>query len=70
MISSVSVTSCSASDLTCLCTNDDYIKTVIPCIDTSCDANDAQNAFAYAEDACRVVDVTIPKVCKVLGICS
>lgn len=67
MVSSVSVTTCSASDLSCLCTNSVYISTAVKCINKSCDATDAQNSYAYASYACSTVGVTVPSVASVLG---
>src|SRR5271156_4938180 len=66
MVSSVSVTSCSASDLQCLCTNSDYINVAVHCIAASCDSTDASDAFAYATYACSTVGVTVPSVDSIL----
>jgi hypothetical protein len=66
MVSSVSVTSCAASDLACLCTNSAYIDKAIHCIDSSCSPSDAQNSYAYATFACKSAGVIVPSVDSVL----
>jgi hypothetical protein len=51
----------------CLCTDTEYISGVIPCIDSSCDATEAERAYAFVEGACNSVGVTIPPVSSVLS---
>jgi CFEM domain len=67
MVSSVTVTSCSTTDLACLCTNSAYINKAIHCINSSCDATDASNSYAYATFACKNAGVTVPSVDSVLN---
>src|SRR5271154_4325746 len=67
MVSSVSVTSCSAADLSCLCNNSKYVSVAVHCIHDSCSAADAQNAYEYATYACSTVGVTVPNVNTVLN---
>jgi len=67
MVSSVSITSCSASDLSCLCSNPNYVSLAVHCISTSCSASDATDAYNYATYACSTVGVTVPDVSTVLA---
>lgn len=70
MVGAVSVTSCSATDLSCLCVNDAYIHKAITCINSSCSPSDAQKAYSYAAFACKQQGVTVPSVDSVLGTSS
>jgi len=67
MVEAVSVTSCSASDLQCLCTNSAYISKAVNCIAEQCDSTDAQNSYAYATYACNSAGVQVPSVASVLS---
>src|SRR5579859_7817042 len=67
MIDAVGITSCSSTDLPCLCTNDAYISKAIHCIAASCSAADAQSSYDYATFACKSAGVTVPSVESVLG---
>lgn len=67
MVSAVSVTSCSTTDLKCLCTNSAYISKAIHCIDSTCSPADAQNSYQYATFACANAGVTVPSVESVLN---
>lgn len=66
MVQAVSVTSCSTTDLKCLCTNTAYIDKAIHCIDSTCSPADAANAYKYATFACANAGVTVPSVDSVL----
>lgn len=66
MVQAVSVTSCSTTDLKCLCTNPAYIDKAIHCIDSTCSPTDAKNAYDYATFACANAGVTVPSVDSVL----
>src|SRR5579859_2440666 len=66
MVQAVSVTSCSTTDLKCLCTNSAYIDKAIHCIDSTCSPADAANAYKYATFACANAGVTVPSVDSVL----
>jgi len=61
------VTSCSASDFQCLCTNSAFIDLAVHCIADTCSSSDAQNAYTYCEYACSSVGVTVPSVDSVLS---
>lgn len=66
MVQAVSVTTCSTTDLACLCTNSAYISKAIHCIASTCSATDAQNSYQYATFACANAGVTVPSVESVL----
>src|SRR5579862_9519588 len=66
MVQAVSVTSCSTTDLKCLCTNSAYIDKAIHCIDSTCSPTDAKNSYDYATFACANAGVTVPSVDSVL----
>jgi CFEM domain len=70
MTGAISGTGCSQTDLKCLCSDSGYIDSVTTCIQSSCDASDAQNAFAYAQFACNSAGVQVPSPAEVLSSLS
>ena len=62
MFSAASATiTCSASDLSCLCTNADYVDQATQCLQEGCSSADAKKAMEYLEYGCSQVGVTIPQ---------
>src|ERR1700736_3515147 len=67
MVGAVSITSCSANDLACLCTSSAYIKKAVTCIHDTCSPTDATNSYNYATFACNSAGVQVPSVESVLN---
>ncbi|KAK7042527.1 CFEM domain-containing protein [Favolaschia claudopus] len=50
---------CKASDLTCLCNNNDFVQGTFDCIKAACTGTDLASAIALAAATCQSVGVTL-----------
>ncbi|GAO50396.1 hypothetical protein G7K_4522-t1 [Saitoella complicata NRRL Y-17804] len=53
---------CSLTDFNCLCSSTSFVDSLTTCVTGACSATDQQTTFAYAENLCSSVGVTLPSL--------